>query len=272
MNRSTDGTLRRPFAAATATIRRTNPIGNNQSRLNHRSRPTRTRGAMPCTWGIEPAHVVGSTTSSPLRQLRSEAPHRLRRDLRPCQRSALRHSGGSRPSAIRQRDRRCPSPTHVSERGGKGGARKASSVRPVWAFVGHSATLHHPGRRQAILPRTRPGPSSVWRTPSPSTAKSMRSDSPWRCGGRVWPGLSRMSRTLDCEPSMSGFATSRSLSYPGASLNLVISITPASRSPTRARASPHPAHPHRTTGNKTLWVWWNRRSVCNTEARPDLLR
>ena len=26
----------------------------------------RTRGAMPCAWGIDPAHVVGSTTSSPI--------------------------------------------------------------------------------------------------------------------------------------------------------------------------------------------------------------
>jgi hypothetical protein len=34
MKRSTDGRLRRPFAAATATIKTTNPIGSSHSRLN----------------------------------------------------------------------------------------------------------------------------------------------------------------------------------------------------------------------------------------------
>ena len=57
--------FRRPLAAATATIRTTNPIGSNHSRLNHLLRPVRTRGAMPRATGTEPAHVVGSTTSSP---------------------------------------------------------------------------------------------------------------------------------------------------------------------------------------------------------------
>jgi len=52
-----------PFA--TATIKPRNPIGSSQSRLNHLLRPMRTRGAMPCTWGIDPAHVVESTTSTP---------------------------------------------------------------------------------------------------------------------------------------------------------------------------------------------------------------
>src|SRR5450759_5789256 len=66
MKRSTDGMLRRPFAAATATIKTTNPIGNSHSRLNHLLRPTRTRGAMPCAWGTEPAQVVGSTAFSPI--------------------------------------------------------------------------------------------------------------------------------------------------------------------------------------------------------------
>ena len=47
MNRWTEPVLRRPLAVATATIRSTNPIGSNHSRLNHRDRPTRTRGAMP---------------------------------------------------------------------------------------------------------------------------------------------------------------------------------------------------------------------------------
>jgi len=65
MNRCTDGMPRRPFAAATATIRTTKPIGSSQSRLNHRLRPIRTRGAMPVAAGTEPAQVWGSTTSSP---------------------------------------------------------------------------------------------------------------------------------------------------------------------------------------------------------------
>ena len=66
MIRSADGVLRSPFATATAAIRITNPSGNSQSKLSHRVRPTRTRGAMPCAWGTEPAQVVGSTTSSPV--------------------------------------------------------------------------------------------------------------------------------------------------------------------------------------------------------------
>ena len=32
-------------------------MGSSQSRLNHLVRPTRTRGAMPFTWGTEPAQV-----------------------------------------------------------------------------------------------------------------------------------------------------------------------------------------------------------------------
>ena len=77
MKRSTAGVPRRPFAAATATIKTTNPIGNSHSRLNHLLRPTCTRGAMPCAWGTEPAQVVGSTTSSPVvscdRKLRTDS-------------------------------------------------------------------------------------------------------------------------------------------------------------------------------------------------------
>ena len=65
MNRATDGVLRRPLALATAAIKTTNPIGSTQSRLNHLLRPTRTRGAIPCACGSEPAQVAGSTTSSP---------------------------------------------------------------------------------------------------------------------------------------------------------------------------------------------------------------
>jgi hypothetical protein len=54
MNLVTDGLARRPFAAATATIKTTNPIGSNQSRLNHLLRPIRTRGAIPCACGTAP--------------------------------------------------------------------------------------------------------------------------------------------------------------------------------------------------------------------------
>ena len=60
-----DGSLRRPFATATATISSRNPIGSSQSRLNHLVRPMRTRGAIPFTRGIEPAQVAVSITSSP---------------------------------------------------------------------------------------------------------------------------------------------------------------------------------------------------------------
>jgi hypothetical protein len=53
----------------------------------------------------------------------------------------------------------------------------------------------------------------------------MRSDEPWRCGGRAWPGLSLIILTLDCEPSMSGCAINFSLSYAGMSLSLTMSTT-----------------------------------------------
>ena len=61
----------------------------------------------------------------------------------------------------------------------------------------------------------------------------MRSDEPWRCGGSFCPGMSRMIRTFDCRPSRSGCATTCSLSYPGASLTLIMSTPAASRSPAR---------------------------------------
>ena len=65
MNCCTDDSPRRPLATAIATISAKKPIGSSHNRLNHRLRPTRTRGAMPVTCGTEPAHVAGSTTSSP---------------------------------------------------------------------------------------------------------------------------------------------------------------------------------------------------------------
>lgn len=65
MNPSTAGTVREPFAATTATTSSTRPIGRSHSRLNHRERPTRTRGAMPRASGTDPAQVAGSITSSP---------------------------------------------------------------------------------------------------------------------------------------------------------------------------------------------------------------
>ena len=65
MKRWTAASFRKPFAAATATISTTKPIGSNHNRLNHRSRPTRTLGAIPCATGTEPAHVAGSISSPP---------------------------------------------------------------------------------------------------------------------------------------------------------------------------------------------------------------
>jgi hypothetical protein len=69
MNRSTDGMFRNPLAAATAVINITKPTGINHRRLNQRSRPTRTCGAVPNCWGIDPAHVGRSTNSSPISRL-----------------------------------------------------------------------------------------------------------------------------------------------------------------------------------------------------------
>lgn len=69
MNRSTDGLFRRPLATATALMSTTKPTGISQSRLNHRLRPKRTWGAVPCCWGIDPAQVVGSIDSSPMVKL-----------------------------------------------------------------------------------------------------------------------------------------------------------------------------------------------------------
>ena len=72
------GSAPQALAADAATSRSTKPIGSNQSTLNHRLRPMRTRGAMPVAWGIEPAHVSGSTTSVPVVNCARTRPHRLR--------------------------------------------------------------------------------------------------------------------------------------------------------------------------------------------------
>ena len=230
MKRSTDGMLRRPFAAATATIKTTKPIGSSQSRLNHRLRPMRTRGAMPCAWGIDPAHVVGSTTSSPVvscdRKLRTasgEIP-----DGAGAGSSSVGPVGGqtsiaswtcvSRGTLARDRStdgrrggrQATPSPlTSRSGRERRGEEGQQGEAGPT--LVGHAQLLITPVEGKGTGPEATV-PSSVSSTPSPSTAKSMRSDEPWVCGGRAWPGLSRMSRTLDCEPSRNGSATTRSLS------------------------------------------------------------
>jgi hypothetical protein len=66
MNRCSAGMSRNPCAAAIAMSNSTKPTGNSQTRLNHRPRPTRTRGATPSAAGSEPAHVSGSTIASPL--------------------------------------------------------------------------------------------------------------------------------------------------------------------------------------------------------------
>jgi hypothetical protein len=65
MNCCTAGIPRKPFAAAIATRSTTNPMGSNHSTSNHRLRPIRSRGAIPCTTGTEPDQEAGSTTSSP---------------------------------------------------------------------------------------------------------------------------------------------------------------------------------------------------------------
>jgi len=56
---------RRHLAVAMPASSATKQIGSSHSRLNQRVRPTRTRGAMPCATGTDPAHVSGSTMSSP---------------------------------------------------------------------------------------------------------------------------------------------------------------------------------------------------------------
>lgn len=88
------GPPRRPLAADAATSRSTKPIGSNQSTLNHRLRPMRTRGAMPVAWGIEPAHVSGSTTSVPVVNCARNA----RTASGDVGRSVGRPSGGSGPN------------------------------------------------------------------------------------------------------------------------------------------------------------------------------
>src|SRR6185312_6599039 len=65
-NASTDGMPRRYWAAATPNRSNAQAIGRSQTRFNHRFAPIRRRGAMPNAAGTEPAHVLGSMTSSPL--------------------------------------------------------------------------------------------------------------------------------------------------------------------------------------------------------------
>jgi hypothetical protein len=65
MNVATAGRARSSLASAMPTINPTKPIGSSHSRLNHRDRPRRTRGAIPDTAGTDPAHVATSMASSP---------------------------------------------------------------------------------------------------------------------------------------------------------------------------------------------------------------
>ena len=113
MNRCTAGMFRRPCAAATATIRPANPIGSSHSRLNHLPRPTRTRGAMPLSCRIEPAHVVGRrrprpssvaigrSIAPPARSLTLPSRALLRRTARPDQTSDITLRASSLRSPLR---------------------------------------------------------------------------------------------------------------------------------------------------------------------------
>ena len=66
MKRATAGMCRSPWAAATAAISSTNPMGSSHSRLNHLLDPIRIRGGTPYAAGIDLAHRSGSMASSPL--------------------------------------------------------------------------------------------------------------------------------------------------------------------------------------------------------------
>jgi hypothetical protein len=65
MNVATAGKARNSLASAMPAINTTKPIGSSHSRLNHRDRPRRTRGAIPDTAGTDPTHVATSMASSP---------------------------------------------------------------------------------------------------------------------------------------------------------------------------------------------------------------
>jgi hypothetical protein len=60
------GHVPKPCAAATATIRSTNPIGISHKRLNHLLDPILIRGGTPDASGSDPDHRSGSMASSPL--------------------------------------------------------------------------------------------------------------------------------------------------------------------------------------------------------------
>jgi hypothetical protein len=64
MNVATAGKARNSLSSAMPAINTTKPIGSSRSRLNHRDRPRRTRGAIPDTAGTDPAHVATSMASS----------------------------------------------------------------------------------------------------------------------------------------------------------------------------------------------------------------
>ena len=97
MKRCINASPRRPLATATKTINSRKPIGSSQSRLNHRLRPTRTRGAIPLTCGTDPAQVAGVDHILARRQLIAVAANDVRRDTRPliC-RQILRRGVGIR--------------------------------------------------------------------------------------------------------------------------------------------------------------------------------
>jgi len=83
IKRSTDSMWRKPLADATITIKPKNPIGNNQSRLNHLLRPTRTWGGDAINLGDRPSprRRIGNIFAGC--KLRPETRHHVGRDLRP---------------------------------------------------------------------------------------------------------------------------------------------------------------------------------------------
>jgi hypothetical protein len=100
----------------------------------------RTRGAMPCAWGIDPAHVVGSTTSAPLvscdRKLRTssgETPDRAGAAGSSADRSPRSGIRQALSASLRRRSRLGAGRKWRGEKGEQG---ETSST-----FVGHAQLL-----------------------------------------------------------------------------------------------------------------------------------
>ena len=149
MKRSTDGMLRRPFAAATATIRSDEPDRQQPEQVEPSAATDAHTGRDALHLGdrARPRRRIDDVLAR--RQLRPEAPHRLRRDPRRCRRGRVRAQRGTGPSGrIRHQAStlasRSSATDHVVRAGRERRSEKRQQGETGLTFVGHAQLLIAP--------------------------------------------------------------------------------------------------------------------------------